>query len=457
MDQTIEDFIQAVRGAEVRVSVAETLEAFDAVKLIGYEHRQMLKDTLSFICAKTKEDKERFDDAFEKFFVFRSFIDSDQQPKEAEESSTSEEENIDRELSSDETDMLVQMLLEGDKVGLATAMRQASREVGITDIWFFTQRGVYTQKIMRQMGLQSLTDQIVAAETGDAPCPARAKRLREAKAYLFEQVKDFVEQQLALFSTAATNQLREEILKENKLSNIEEKDFKRMHNIVQNMAKRLVNVHSARQKRAQRGVLDFRRTIRNNMAYDGNLFETHWQMKKIDRPRVVAICDCSKSVEQYSRFLLLFLYSMNEVISRIRTFAFCSDVIEVSNIFDNNSVEESMLKVQQTVPPGRTDYGQTFRTLKKDYLSAFTPKTTVLILGDARNNLMEPEAGILKLIQQRSRHVIWLNPEGEHLWGFGDSEMELYRPFCHIATECNTVSKLDRMVDSMLKLSMRSA
>ncbi len=457
MHRTLEDFIQAVRGAEVRVSVAETLEAFETVRIVGYSDRQILKDALSVTVAKTREEKLRFEQAFERFFTSDIFGDAAPGGAAPAEDAMPEDLEPNLGLTAENEARIVEMLLRNDKTGLHTAMREAAREVGLANITLFTQKGIYLQRIMRRMGLDALDRRLNELEATGEGGSEMAERLRQARGYFLDQVRDFVQQQMQLYTGASHKQLREESLKDRRLSKLEVEDFDRMKVIVQEMARRLANVHARRAKRAQRGQIDIRRTLRNNMGYDGELFDLHWKRTRIDRPRVVAICDVSRSVAAYSRFLLLFLYSMAEVMARIRTFTFCSDVAEVTDIMENNPVEEALLAAQVAAPIGSTDYGQTFRTLEQRYLDAFTPKTTVLILGDARNNQLPAEASILKTLQQHSRNIIWLNPESPISWATGDSEMGVYRPFCQLVKECGTINQLQTAIDQMLKLSMRAA
>lgn len=190
------------------------------------------------------------------------------------------------------------------------------------------------------------------------------------------------------------------------------------------------------------------------MDYDGLLFDIKWKKKKIDRPDIVAICDVSSSVSAVARFLLLFLYSLNRALAKIRTFIFCSNLVEVSHVFDQYPVDDAVAKLHSGhglgVILGPTDYGQAFRDFEKGWSNIVTGNTTVLILGDARNNFCPPETGILRSIQQRCKRLIWLNPEPVSYWGSGDSEMNKYLPFCHLARVCNTVSHLERAVDSIL-------
>jgi len=448
MDQTLEDFITALRSSGVRISVSESIDAMQAVELMGYQDRMVLKDALSSVLAKSLPEKEIFEVCFERFFTFEGFSMKEDGTAEALEPDT-----------QDQDSPLTQMLLSGDTPGLAISMSRAARAVDITSIQFFTQKGRYIQKILQQMGLDDLNRDIERLHQDDN-LTQQAGELEEAKNELFETVKDFVERQFDLFANSATEEIIERYLKNMRLSNAEQRDFHRMRVIVQKMAKRLKTRYSRRRKDANRGVLDFKKTLRENIAYQGLLFETKWKKKKIDRPDVVAICDVSRSVRDVSRFLLLFIYSLSEVLERIRTFVFCSDLTEVSDIFEEYPVEEAIGKIEtgtgMNVIMGLTDYGQAFRDFQENWFDTITKKTTVLILGDARNNYGHPQTDIFKLIRERSRRVIWLNPETPAFWGIGDSEMKGYLPHCHLARECSTLNHLERVVEMLLSMSTRN-
>jgi uncharacterized protein with von Willebrand factor type A (vWA) domain len=118
-------------------------------------------------------------------------------------------------------------------------------------------------------------------------------------------------------------------------------------------------------------------------------------------------------------------------------------------------VEEALARLQKGtglgIHMGHTDYGQVFKEFKKDWLDTISNKTTVIVLGDARNNFGDPQTGILKLIHERSKRLIWLNPEPPTFWGTGDSEMMKYKPYCYLCRECSTVNHLEKVVAFLLR------
>ncbi len=444
MDRILEDFISTLRRSGVRISVSESLDAANALRLVGYVERQVMKDSLCSALAKSVQEKEIYSDCFDRFFSFDFFgprpDDDEPLPK--------------RKPGEDES--LPQMLLARDRAGLMTAMKKAARQEDLSSIRYITQRSLFTMRIMERMGLNALDRNIRDLYLAGTPGAIEgAARLEAARDYLYENVRTYVEEQLSFFTEVETEKTVESYLRNMKLSNLEQRHFQRMQAIIQRLVKQLNDLHSRRRKPAKRGQLDFKRTLRDNIACQGFLFNPRWKKVKIERPDVVTICDVSRSVSRLVRFLLLFLYGLNKEIIHIRSFIFCSNLVEVTDIFDAYPINEAVARIQTgtglPILLGRTDYDQSFRDFKERYLDAVTHKTTVLILGDARNNFNNPRTDVLKMISERCRKLIWLNPETKPFWGTGDSEMKHYAPYCHVLKECNTLNHLERVVHSLLK------
>jgi uncharacterized protein with von Willebrand factor type A (vWA) domain len=457
MQQTLEDFYKVIRAAGIKVSPSDTIETSRTVALVGYSDRDILRNAFQVSLAKSETEQNLVAECFDQFFSFDTFSaandprsDNTAEGNDAindQQAATSEQNEVPQAQSE-----LAKMLLEGDTASLATEMKKAAREVGLTDIWFFTQKSLYAQKIMQKMGLRDLQNDIAAMGKGDCPSSiAQAGELRNAKEYLSESVKDFVEQQLSMYGRNATRNLREDHLKSSKLSNVEQRDFHVMHDLVRKMAKRLSTQYSKKKKQDKRGQLDFRKTLRSNVAYDGVMFETYWKTKYIDKPRLLVMCDISGSVQAYARFLLLFLHSLNDVMQRIDSYVFTGNLISVKDIFEAYPVEQAIDKIMTDHGMGGSDYGTTLLDLDDQCMDDIDNKTTVLILGDARNNSLAPRTEVMQTLHLRAKRVIWLNPEPATFWNAGDSVMHKYKPYCHMAKTCNTLDHLERMLDDLLK------
>ncbi len=491
MDRVLSNFIRALRNAEVRVSTAETLDAFNAVELTGYRDRAYLKDVLALVLPKTQDEKETFSNTFDSFFSFQDLKGADGSSgdsessdddsggaSEANEAREGSEANPNRtggkgkgkgksknkyaaeepeedlgpgEMSEPES-KLGQLLMTGGRSDLAIELSKASTAVNIQEIQVFTQKGLYTRRIMEAMGLAELQQEINdLRQKRQIPERRLGQELTRRREWLREHVRDHVEQQFLLHADATGKRLREELLRKVKLSNVEHRNFRLIQEVVFRMAKRLVSLHSRRKKVFKRGALNVPRTLRHNMAYDGAIFDLHWKSVKIDRPKVFAICDVSGSVANYARFMLMFLYSLEEVMPKVRSFAFSSDLAEVTDIFERNNLEDAIAKTLRDYAGGSTDYGQAFIDFKKLCLDDIDNRTTIIILGDARNNYGDARAEVLKEMYDRCKRLIWLNPESRNTWNVGDAEMRKYSSYCHQTEECNSLMHLERIVGNLLR------
>jgi len=447
MQHTLEEFLRALRAADVKVSPAEAIDAARTVATVGYADRELFKDALCATLAKSKDEVVRFDRAFETFFT-RAPLDLGAAPPQVGEAEDGAAETPGLAQSP-----LAQMLLKGDAAGLAQAMEEAARRAGVAEIRLSTQRSRLTRRLLDEMGLSEI-EQIIASARRRADGQGVADRLDAAKKGLAALAQAYVERQHELYASGSGKQLREEMLAKKALNadgGIDPVDLILMQALVKRMAKRLADRYSRRRHTANTGHLDVRKTLRKSMAHGGVPFEIEWKVKKVDKPSIVAICDVSKSVAAAAQFLLTFLYSLNEVVDRLDAFAFSGRLIPVNAILDDNGVEGAILKVLQTIGFQQTDYGQALEDFVDNHIDRVDRHTTVIFLGDGRSNFADPRLDLMHLIQQRARAVIWLNPEPESYWGQGDSVMYRYARFTHVAKTCNTLGQLERIVEDVLR------
>ncbi|MEQ8495597.1 MAG: VWA domain-containing protein, partial [Gammaproteobacteria bacterium] len=348
---------------------------------------------------------------------------------------------------------LVALLERGDTAALQRLLGAAARNVQLQNIRLFTQRGMYMRRILEDMGIEAVDDLLHALVRADDDDP-RAARLRELKAQLVENVAERVDREMLLYTANAGTRLREEVLQKTPLARIEMRDFKVMQELVRKLAKRLVSLHARRRRVARRGRLDVRHTIRRNIEYDGLLFDTVWKRVRVDRPKVIAVCDVSGSVAQVARFLLLFLYSVSEVIPKVRSFAFSNHLGEVTALFETRPVEDAISATLNDWGMGATDYGGALAELERLTLDDIDHRTTVLILGDARSNYSDPGDRALRRIHERARRVLWLNPEPRALWNSGDSEMRKLGACCDRVEPCRTLRHLERVISEIARTAI---
>lgn len=235
-----------------------------------------------------------------------------------------------------------------------------------------------------------------------------------------------------------------------RLSTLDQRHHRLLQDLVRRMARRLAAAYSRRRKVFSRGRLHVPRTLRRNVKYDDAIFGLHWRSVRVEHPKLFAVCDVSGSVASHANFMLLFLYSLGEVLPRVRSFAFSSALAEVSGLFACHGIEEAMALTVRLYG-GSSDYGQALDDFRRFCLDDIGRCTTVIVLGDARNNDGDSRIDVLKQIYERCRRLIWLNPEPRSMWGTGDSEMRRFAAYCHQVDECSTLAQLERVIGRLLR------
>ena len=454
MRENLHRFFRAARGAGVRLSPAESIDAMRAVAKVGIADRAILRDTFLLTLAKTQDEKKALGDCFDLFFDQPE----PQAPPEDGKADEQEKEEADSSAGSpgdsggggnqtEELGELAQMLLAQDRNQISAAIANAANAASLSDIRYFTQRGIFSGRILERMGIQRLRDDLDELQSTN---PVLAERLTNALDGLRGTVRDTVAQALMLYGREEAENLRNEILRNAPLSRIEPRQVEQMRHLIRQIARRLRERYSKPRKRQRRGHLDVRRTIRRNAAWGGVPFLTSWKRRHRDKPKIVAICDVSGSVARVSDFFLLLIHSLHEVVDDVRSFAFSGHLIEVSDILERKSPEEAMAEIMSKVGFGSSDYGNSLADFEHEWMNSLTPRTTVIVLGDARSNNLDPRADILRRIAERSKRLVWLNPEGHMAWGWGDSEMPRYSTFCTVVRQCATAQQLERAVSDIV-------
>ena len=470
MQSNLVDFIQVLRSHDIRVSPAETLDAVGVTTTLGYSDRNLLRDGLAMTLAKTPAEEVIFLDCFDRFFQqdladFSSAEMSDPQDENNDTDATDDTAAQTEDLSTNQLSALelaaqnnpslesllqtplMENLLNNNRNELTLAIKAAAQQVDLQQIQMFTQKGQFTRRILDAMGEEQIRNAVIELEKSESPGLAVLQRYRDI---LRQQVRDYVEREYLLHAEGKTQQFIDDILSKTRLNNIEHIYLHKVHELIRKMAKKLASRHSHKRRRLKRGQLNMAKTLRKGIPNDGVMFNTFWRQVKKEKPQILAVCDVSGSVAAYSKFLLLFLYSLQDILPKVRSFAFSSHLGEVSAYFDDYPVEKAIELVNWKYG-GATDYGNSLMDFSKLALDDINSNTTVIILGDARNNNGDPKLDILKSIFQRARQVIWLNPESRRAWGSGDSEMLRYQSACHFSAECNNLKQLERIVDQLLK------
>lgn len=196
---------------------------------------------------------------------------------------------------------------------------------------------------------------------------------------------------------------------------------------VRPLARKLATHLAARRRRAARGRIDLRRTVRRSLGTGGVPLRPAYRQRRPQRPDLLLLCDVSSSVAGFSDFTMLLVQALREEFSRVRVFAFVNRVDEVTQLVTTGTADPGGLARRITTEAAvighhpYSDYGSALGEFADRYQEAVTPRTSVLILGDARNNRRDPNLPALAQLAGRARRVHWLNPEQPALWSTGDS------------------------------------
>lgn len=443
------EFARVLRGAGVAVSPAETLDAVRVAALVGYADRERLRAGLSLAMAKSEGDKSVFDACFDRFFSFAPAANESTSPEKPETVPGMGDMPGGGGGGSQPSSELGQLLF-ADSASLQARLAQAVAEADPSSIRVITQKGLFGRRVMLGMGVESLDEEILAGERAQDPQRRRlASELRRRRDGLREQVIEEINRQFLLHGRLHSEQLREQAMRSVRLDQLSE--FRRVRSLVERMARRLASVHSRRRRRALRGQLDARRTLAGSIRHDAVPMDLHWKTRRRDRARVMVVCDVSRSVSAAARFLLMFLYAMNDVLPRVRSFAFASRFGEVTELFERMDSGEAVDEIMRLYGGAGTDYGFMLSQLRTLCEADIDRNTTLIFLGDARANDLPPGQEDLAALRDRARQIFWLNPESRLRWDSGDSVMSVYRPYCRAALPCANLNQLERFVDHLLR------
>ncbi|MCE2459357.1 MAG: VWA domain-containing protein [Pseudomonadales bacterium] len=450
MELTFGRFVTALRNAEIGASPAETLTAFEIAERVGIADKALLRDSLALALAKSREEKARFDETFDRFFAL-AFRDR-AKPTFVE---RVDRDSMMRQLRAGASPGLVQSVanvLDDERDSLAFRIHRAAAESEIHRIKSLREKSLYGRQIGTALGLDELDAYLDAGgpTRGDANTREFLRYLRQ---YFRQQIGDYVDTQYQLHLDASGKRAILEAALKSNLDQLPVAYHQDVRRVVEKMAEKLAKDHRRRRKRARRGVLDIKRTLRSNVAYDGALFDLKWRQEKREPGAVFVLCDVSSSVARVARFLLLFLYELTEALPNIRAFAFSSRLGEVTDVMRQRETEIAIEEALFTWGKGNTDYARAFADFRELCGSEINQHSTLIVLGDARTNYYDPRVDIFEELTRRAKQTFWLNPETRDRWQEGDSEMRRYAPYCFRVETCNKLRDIERFADRLLVMA----
>ena len=442
MDQVLHQLVEVLRRSEIRISPAETLDAFKVLRNVGIDNKSLLREALALTLAKSIHEKIIFYETFDEFFTQWAFQNRPKRTIMKDVDPSGLLDNIEDELGTDLRDLL-EKVLRNEFDDLAYQVQKAAAYIGVREISSLREKAHYVRQIKRILSLDKLDDYFLKSDDVNPT-------LGYLRLYLHQEIREFVEKQYRLnVDPSGKRSLIDAALRSN-LDQIPVEYHSAVRDVVQKIAEKLTRDRRRVPKRAVRGLLDIRRTIRKNIAYDGSLFKLYWRRQRPDKPTVFVLCDVSNSVARISRFLLLFLYELTDVLPNIRSFVFSSDLGEVTDLFKNEPSEKAIEETIFYWGKGATDYTKAFGDFRKICGKEMNQRSTIIVLGDARNNYYDLDLNTFKDISKRVKQVFWLNPEARDSWSEGDSVMLRYKPFCFRVDTCNRIDHMERFADRLI-------
>ncbi len=457
MDKRMVDFIRALRAAGIRISLAESQDAMYGTEIVGIGEQDQFKSTLKATLVKESRDQNVFEHFFPLFFR------ANQPPMEniPDNLTPEQQDMLQQALQSlagqmDKLKQLLQKLLDGkpfsdeelDNLGSQSGLNQAN-EMG-QQRWF--ERRMNQQAGMQQLQqmIEELLEQLEEMGMGQEALDEMRDMLQQNAEGLSEQLSNFVGATLAQRMADSDPQQKPDVL-DIPFNRLGDREVDQIRDEIRRLAARLRSRASLRQKRAKSGKPDPRKTLRANMRYGGTPIEIKHRSRHV-KPRLVVICDVSTSVRYCTEFLLTMIYELQDQVASTNSFIFIDDLVDISMIFKEHEPMEAVERVLMENPPGyySTDLGNSLNTFKRDHMGLVTGKTTVIILGDGRNNYNPPRLDIAGDMQRSSRRLIWFCPEPQYQWGSGDSDMHEYASRSDGVYYVNTLRDLAEAVDKIM-------
>jgi uncharacterized protein with von Willebrand factor type A (vWA) domain len=461
MDQRILEFISDLRRAELRISTSEALDALSAATEIGVETRETFKSALATTLVKEARDLPTFDRIFDLYFLDLQALGTGLKKALGPEDPKMRE-MLDKLMAQDglELDEMTELMLQGEGAEMEMAIRGQGQGAGLERLMYFLQIGYFSRRIYDKFDWEAIERdlsrimQMLEAQGLDPGQLARIRNYLDLRLEAFRRmIRQHVERELERRAFREGEKLTREVLADKPLFALSPDEVAQMKAVVARLARKIKDALALRQRQEEKGRLDSRRTIRQSLQYGGVPMEVRFRRRHREKPKLVTLCDVSDSVRNASRFMLQLVWSLQECFSRVRSYVFVSEIAEVTQAFSTYPVDRAIewaLKGSPVDYHCRSDFGYAFNRFVRTELDTLDRKTTVLVLGDARNNYNDPQAWAIRLIRERAKGIIWLNPEGQWGWGIGDSVMPLYAPSCDIVKECRTVAQLVQVVDQLV-------
>jgi uncharacterized protein len=456
MENRIIKFIAALRGGGVRISLAESADAFSAVDTLGVQDREAFRLSLRATLVKEAKDLATFEELFPIFFDGSDAppmmnLTEDMTPEEAQMLAKAL-----RQFSGRLREMM-ERLLRGEELS-QQELEQLGQMVGLNRADDMRYREWMARRMQQALQFDEVRDAMKEVMELMAKMGMNKERLDQMRQLIQanmqgmqEQMRQYAGQQIAENMSEVDPQEAMDGLMNRPFNALSDHDMQLLRQQVRRLASLLRSRIALRQKRAKSGQLDAKATIRSNLRHSGVPFHIKHRDRTL-KPKLVVICDISTSMRYCSELMMGLLYELQDQISKTHAFAFIDHLEYITPDFQGNDANTAISQVLVRMPPGHysTDLGHSLENFQADYLDKIDSRTTFIMVGDGRNNYNNPRLDLFREMARRSRRTIWLNPELPMMWGSGDSDMLEYAPLCDTILQVSTMADLIGAVDKML-------
>ncbi|WP_419841004.1 vWA domain-containing protein [Candidatus Poriferisodalis sp.] len=470
-------FVGELRNAGLPVSLTENLDAMEAVKHIPIEDRDAFKYALAATLVKNEQHWGAFETVFEVYFSLRG---PEYDVGESDGSDGLDPENLDQWLSQqmqgmggrgggqdmspeEIAEMLFRALLHADEAMMAAMARAAVTQFAGMEPGRPVGGTYYLYRTLRNLDLDAMLDRLIeeSAQRYEGEMTPLAERLeREEFEHRIEQLKREIEAEIRRRLVAdrgveaMAKTLRKPLPEDVDFMHASREEMSNIRKAIQPLTRKLAARLARKRKHRRRGPLDFRATVRRSLSYGGVPAEPRFRHPRPNKPELIVVADISGSVAAFARFTLHLVYALQNQFSKVRSFVFIDGIDEVTHMFQNeeditNAVHRVNTEADVVWVDGHSDYGHAFGVFWENFGKDVNAKSTMMFLGDARNNYHSTNAWVLKECQKRARSVYWLNPEPRSYWDTGDSVITEYATYTDGVFECRNLRQLEGFVEKL--------
>ena len=478
MVDLLNGFVVELRNAGLPVSLTENLDAMEAVQHIPIEDRDAFKYALGATLIKNNAHWRAFETVFEVYFslrgpeyrlaegdesaiddLWREMQEADQQGEGSEGGGA-----MDALTPEEIAQMLMQAMLNGDQAMMRALAKQSVKRFAGMEPGRPVGGTYYLYRTLRNLDLDGLLEQLMDQAAQDADggeLTHLEERLeRDEFEHRIDEFKKEIEAEIRRRLVAdrgveaMAKTLRKPLPEDVEFMHASRDEMQSLKKALQPLTRKLAARLARKRKHGRKGPLDFRNTVRHSLSYGGVPAEPKFKYPRPAKPELMVVADISGSVAAFARFTLMLVYAISGQFSKVRSFVFIDGIDEVTDYFRaTEDIQEAIHRVNTEADvvwvDGHSDYGHAFEVFWERYGKDVGPKTTVLLLGDARNNYHASASWVVKEIRHKARHVYWLNPEPTSYWNTGDSIVGDYGAHTDGVYECRNLRQLEAFVEKL--------